>query len=152
MANKTELFIQKIEAADKLRFQDTYLAPSTYGSGLVLGLEFNYNVDGILSVGQIITIDKDNKSINAWADGTASIIGITSSSIYPAPGSLVFTDRPLQLPIVFSSNEKGLIALSAACTRAVGAPAPSTLHTATSAGEQIDALPQTSMSVAEVRV
>jgi len=107
MANKTELFIQKIQLEDKLQFQDTYLGASYLGTQL--GLEFNYNIDGILSVGQIITIDKTNKSINAWVDGTASIIAITSSSIYPAPSSLVFTDRPLQLPIVFSSNENGFL-------------------------------------------
>ena len=107
MANKTELFIQKIVNEDKLQFQDTYLGASYLGTQL--GLEFNYNVENVLSVGQIITIDKTNKSINAWVDGTASIIAITSSSIYPAPSSLIFTDRPLQTPIVFSSNENGFI-------------------------------------------
>jgi hypothetical protein len=106
--NKTELFIRLDNYENEvLRFDDTYLAASTYG--LFLGLEFQMDVSDIFSVGDIITIDKANKSINPWADGTQSIIGITASSIYPAPGSLVFTDRPLQLPISFTSNENGVI-------------------------------------------
>jgi hypothetical protein len=108
--NKTELFI-KIDNYENetLMFDDTYLAPSVYG--LFLGLEFQMDVSSIFSVGDIITLDKTDKSINPWADGTQSIIGITASSIYPAPGSLVFTDRPLQLPISFTSNENGVIYL-----------------------------------------
>jgi hypothetical protein len=106
--NKTELFIKLDKYENQsLMFDDTYLAPSVYG--LFLGLEFQMDVSSIFSVGDIITIDKTNKSINPWADGTQSIIGITASSIYPAPGSLVFTDRPLQLPISFTSNENGVI-------------------------------------------
>jgi hypothetical protein len=106
--NKTELFIKLDKYENEtLMFDDTYLAPSVYG--LFLGLEFQMDVSDIFSVGDIITIDKTNKSINPWADGTQSIIGITASSIYPAPGSLVFTDRPLQLPISFTSNENGVI-------------------------------------------
>lgn len=106
--NKTELFI-KIDKYENesLMFDDTYLAPSVYGTKL--GLEFQMDVSNIFSVGDIITIDKTNKSINPWADGTQSIIGITVSSIYPAPGSLIFTDRPLQLPITYTSNENGVI-------------------------------------------
>jgi hypothetical protein len=108
--NKTELFI-KIDnyENESLMFDDTYLAPSVYG--LFLGLEFQTDVSSIFSVGDIITLDKADKSINPWADGTQSIIGITVSSIFPAPGSLVFTDRPLQLPISFTSNENGVIYL-----------------------------------------
>jgi hypothetical protein len=108
--NKTELFI-KIDnyENESLMFDDTYLAPSVYG--LFLGLEFQMDVSDIFSVGDIITLDKADKSINPWADGTQSIIGITVSSIFPAPGSLVFTDRPLQLPISFTSNENGVIYL-----------------------------------------
>lgn len=108
--NKTELFI-KIDnyENESLMFDDTYLAGSVYGT--VLGLEFQTDVNTILSVGDIITIDKTDKTINPWADGTASIIGITSSSVFPAPGSLVFTDRPLQLPISFTSNENGVVYL-----------------------------------------
>ena len=107
--NKTELFI-KIDNYDNesLMFDDTYLAGSVYGT--VLGLEFQTDVNSVLSVGDIITIDKADKSINPWADGTASIIGITVSSVFPAPGSLVFTDRPLQSP-TFTSNENGVIYL-----------------------------------------
>ena len=106
--NKTELFIKLNNYEnDSLMFDDTYLAASTYG--LFLGLEFQKDVNDIFSVGDIITINKADKTINPWADGTASIIGITVSSIYPAPGSLVFTDRPLQLPISFTSNENGVI-------------------------------------------
>jgi hypothetical protein len=105
--NKTELFIKldKYENGS-LMFDDTYLAPSVYG--LFLGLEFQTDVNSIFSVGDIITVDKTDKSINPWADGTQSIIGITVSSIYPAPGSLVFTDRPLQSP-TFTSGENGVI-------------------------------------------
>jgi hypothetical protein len=106
--NKTELFIKLDKYENQsLMFDDTYLAPSVYG--LFLGLEFQMDVSSIFSVGDIITIDKTNKSINPWADGTQSIIGITASSIYPAPGKLVFTDRPLQTPISFTSNENGVI-------------------------------------------
>ena len=106
--NKTELFIKldKYENGS-LMFDDTYLAGSIYGTKL--GLEFQTDVSSIFSVGDIITIDKTDKSINPWADGTASIIGITSSSVFPAPGSLIFTDRELQLPISFTSNENGVI-------------------------------------------
>jgi hypothetical protein len=105
--NKTELFI-KIDnyENESVMFDDTYLAGSVYGT--VLGLEFQIDVNSILSVGDIITIDKTDKSINPWVDGTASIIGITVSSVFPAPGSLVFTDRPLQSP-TFTSNENGVI-------------------------------------------
>jgi hypothetical protein len=105
--NKTELFIKLDKYNNEsLMFDDTYLTGSVYGT--VLGLEFQMDVNSILSVGDIITIDKTDKSINPWADGTASIIGITSSSVFPAPGSLVFTDRPLQSP-TFTSNENGVI-------------------------------------------
>ena len=109
MANKTELFIQKVKTIDEFRFQDTYLAPSEYG--LKLGLEFNRDVTDLLQVGQVITLDKFNKSINAWVDGTASILGFSASTIYPPPASLVFTSRDLQLPIVFSTGENGNIIL-----------------------------------------
>ena len=106
--NKTELFIRIDNYENEtLMFDDTYLAPSVYG--LFLGLEFQTDVSSIFSVGDIITLDKTDKTINPWADGTQSIIGITVSSIFPAPGSLVFTDRPLQLPISFTSNENGVI-------------------------------------------
>lgn len=109
MANKTELFIQKVKTIDEFRFQDTYLAPSEYGTKL--GLEFNRDVTDLLQVGQVITLDKFNKSINAWVDGTASILGFSASTIYPPPASLVFTSRDLQLPIVFSTGENGNIIL-----------------------------------------
>jgi hypothetical protein len=106
--NKTELFI-KIDKYENesLMFDDTYLAGSIYGTKL--GLEFQTDVSSIFSIGDLITIDKTDKTINPWADGTASIIGITGSSVFPAPGSLVFTDRELQLPISFTSNENGVI-------------------------------------------
>ena len=105
--NKTELFIKLDKYNNEsVMFDDTYLAGSVYGT--VLGLEFQTDVSSIFSVGDIITIDKTDKSINPWADGTASIIGITVSSVFPAPGSLVFTDRPLQSP-TFTSNENGVI-------------------------------------------
>lgn len=104
--NKTQLFVN-INDTVSSRFNDTYLAPSTFG--LFLGFEFINDVSNDYQVGDIIYIDKDNKNINAWVDGTASVIGITQSSIYPAPGTLIFTDRPLQTPIVFSSGEGGVI-------------------------------------------
>jgi hypothetical protein len=106
--NKTQLYIQLPETnTEVLRFSDTYLAPSTFG--LYLGLEFPIDVTGILNVGDVIVIDKDDKSINPWADGEQTIIGITFSSIYPAPASLVFTNRDLQLPITFTSGEAGTV-------------------------------------------
>jgi hypothetical protein len=106
--NKTQLYIQLTETnTEVLRFADTYLAPSIYG--LYLGLEFPIDVTGILNVGDVIVIDKDDKSINPWADGEQTIIGITFSSIYPAPASLVFTNRDLQLPITFTSGEAGTV-------------------------------------------
>jgi hypothetical protein len=106
--NKTQLYIQLPETnVESLRFDDTYLALGPFG--LVLGLEFSTDVSGELNVGDEIYIDKDNKTINTWVDGPATILGITFSSIYPAPASLVFTDRPLQLPISFTGNESGTI-------------------------------------------
>lgn len=104
--NKTQLYLQLPETnTQSFRFGDTYLASSYLG--LFLGLEMPINVTGLLNVGDQIFIDQDDKTINTWIDGPATIIGITSSSIYPAPASLVFTDRPLQTPIVFSSGEAG---------------------------------------------
>jgi hypothetical protein len=106
--NKTQLYIQLPETnTEALRFADTYLALGPFG--LVLGLEFPVDVTGLINVGDEIFIDKDNKTINSWVDGPANVLGITFSSIYPAPASLVFTDRPLQLPIVFSSGEAGTV-------------------------------------------
>lgn len=106
--NKTQLFIQLPETnTETLRFDDTYLALGPFG--LVLGLEFSTDVSSQIQVGDQLFIDKDNKNINAWVDGPVSVLGITFSSIYPAPASLVFTDRPLQLPIIFSSNEAGTV-------------------------------------------
>lgn len=106
--NKTQLYLQLPETnTEALRFSDTYLALSSFGT--VLGLEFSTDVSSQIQVGDQLFIDKDNKTINAWADGPANVIGITFSSIHPAPASLVFTDRPLQLPIVFSSGEAGTI-------------------------------------------
>jgi len=106
--NKTQLYIQLPETnTETLRFSDTYLTSSSFG--LFLGLEFSYDVSDDLQVGQSINIDKDDKSINTWIDGPATIIGITNSSIYATPSSLVFTDRPLQLPIVFTSGEAGTV-------------------------------------------
>lgn len=105
--NKTELIVFKYKQTSEEAFQDTYLAPSSYG--LVLGLEFSGDVSNLYQVGQVITIDKTNKTINSWADGQAFVLGIEPSSIYPPPGTLVFTNRPLQLPIVFSSGENGII-------------------------------------------
>lgn len=108
MTNKTELFIQIDNTSnDSLRFSDTYLAPSIFGT--VLGLEFQGDVSDTLSVGDTITIDKDNKTINPWVDGTTTILGITSSSVFPPPGSLVLTNTPLQLPITFTNNEGGAL-------------------------------------------
>jgi hypothetical protein len=108
--NKTELFIQIPNAATQsIRFSDTYLASSSFG--LFLGLEFSYDVSGDVQVGDQIYIDKDDKSFNTWIDGPATIIGITYSSIYATPSTLIFTDRPLQLPIVFTSSESGSVYL-----------------------------------------
>lgn len=106
--NKTSLYIQLPETnVESLRYNDTYLAPGPFGT--VLGLEFSIDVTDELNVGDTIFIDKDNKSINPWVDGAATILGITFSTIYPAPASLVYTDRPLQLPISFTSGEAGTI-------------------------------------------
>lgn len=105
--NKTELIVFKYKQTSEEAFQDTYLAPSSYG--LVLGLEFSGDVSNLYQVGQVITIDKTNKTINSWADGQAFVLGIEPSTLFPPPGVTVFTNRPLQLPIVFSSGENGIV-------------------------------------------
>lgn len=105
--NKTELIVFNYKQTYNEAFQDTYLAPSSYG--LVLGLEFSGDVSNIYQVGQVITIDKTNKTINSWADGQAFIVGIEPSGLFPPPGVTVFTNRPLQSPITFSSGEDGII-------------------------------------------
>lgn len=116
--NRQEFFIQ-IPNAQKspIVFQETYLAQSQYGGdinigygpNLVLGLEFRQDLSNLFYLGQIIDLDKFNKSINPWVDGTASVIGITSSFSFGPTGSMIFTDRPLQLPISYTSNESGYI-------------------------------------------
>ncbi len=103
--NKSELIVFRYKQAPDLDFQDTYLASSAYG--LKLGLEFSGDPTNVIQVGSVITIDKTNKTINTWADGEATVIGIEPSSIFPPPGKLIFTSRDLQLPIVFSSGEDG---------------------------------------------
>ena len=105
--NKSELIVFRYKQAPDLDFQDTYLASSAYG--LKLGLEFSGDPTNVIQVGSVITIDKTNKTINTWADGEATVIGIEPSSIFPPPGKLIFTSRDLQLPIVFSSGEDGSI-------------------------------------------
>jgi hypothetical protein len=103
----TQLIVFKYDTDASFDFQDTYLAPSVYGNKL--GLEFIGDITDTLFVGQTITIDKNDKSINPWADGVTTILGIEPSSIYPPPGCLVFTNRDLQLPITYSSGEDGVI-------------------------------------------
>jgi hypothetical protein len=111
--NKTKLYIQLPETSvTQQRFGDTYLALGPFGpTNLQLGLEFPVDVTGIFNVGDNIFIDKDDKSINPWADGPATILGFTFSTIYPAPATLVFTSIPLQLPISFTSGEAGALYL-----------------------------------------
>jgi len=103
----TELIVFKYDTDASFKFQDTYLAPSPFG--LKLGLEFSGDITNTLFVGQSITIDKTDKSINPWADGVTTILGIEPSSIYPPPGNLVITNRNLQLPITYTSGENGII-------------------------------------------
>ncbi len=111
--NKTQLYIQLPETSVvQQRFGDTYLALGPFGpTNLQLGLEFPVDVTGIFNVGDNIFIDKDDKSINPWADGPATILGFTFSTVYPAPATLVFTSIPLQLPISFTSGEAGALYL-----------------------------------------
>ena len=104
---KTELIVYKYKEAANLDYQDTYLAPSSYG--LKLGLEFSGDPTNLISVGSTITIDKNNKLINQWIDGEATVIGIEPSTLFPPPGVTIFTSRDLQIPIVFSSGEDGSI-------------------------------------------
>jgi len=104
--NKTELIVFKYKQTAELEFQDTYLASSSFG--LKLGLEFSSNTTNELSLGQKITIDKTNKSINPWADGETEIIGIEPSTLYIG-GITIFTNVDLQLPISFTSGENGKV-------------------------------------------
>ena len=105
----TELIVFKYDTDASFEFQDTYLAASAYGNKL--GLEFSGDITNTLYVGQTITIDKTNKTINPWIDGVTTIIGIEASSVYPPPGNLVFTNTNLVAP-TFSANENGIIKFS----------------------------------------
>jgi len=105
----TELIVFKYDTDASFEFQDTYLAASAYGSKL--GLEFSGDITNTLYVGQTITIDKTNKTINPWIDGVTTIIAIEASSIYPPPGNLVFTNTNLVSP-TFTANENGIIKFS----------------------------------------
>lgn len=105
---KTELIVFKYKEEKTLEFLDTYLAPSSFG--LFFGLEFSGDPSNLLPIGTLIYIDKEDKSINPWADGYATVIGYSASTIYPTPPAItVFTDRPLQLPITYTSGENGII-------------------------------------------
>ena len=88
-----------------LTFGDTYLIGSYVGN--FLGLEFTTNISTQLFVGDQITIEKDNISINPWIQGQATILGITNSTL-PGYSKTVLTNIPLQSPF-FSSNESGSI-------------------------------------------
>jgi len=105
----TELIVFKYDTDASFEFQDTYLAASAYGNKL--GLEFSGDITNTLYVGQTITIDKTNKTINPWIDGVTTIIAIEPSSVYPPPGNLVFTNTNLVAP-TFSANENGIIKFS----------------------------------------
>jgi len=106
----TELIVFKYDTDASFEFQDTYLAASAYGNKL--GLEFSGDITNTLYVGQTITIDKTNKTINPWIDGVTTIIGIEASSVYPPPGNLVFTNIELDPSPTFSANENGIIKFS----------------------------------------
>jgi len=88
-----------------LTFGDTYLIGSYVGNKL--GLEFTQNISTQLFVGDTITIEKDNISINPWISGQATILSITNSTL-AGYSKTVFTSIDLQSP-VFSSNESGSI-------------------------------------------
>lgn len=88
-----------------LTFGDTYLIGSYVGNKL--GLEFTQNISTQLFVGDTITIEKDNISINPWISGQATILSITNSTL-SGYSKTVFTSIDLQSP-VFSSNESGSI-------------------------------------------
>jgi len=106
----TELIVFKYNTDASFEFQDTYLALSPFG--LKLGLEFSGDITNTLYVGQTITIDKSDKNINPWADGTTTILDIGGSTVYPPPGNLVITNTNLQLPITYISGETGIIKFS----------------------------------------
>ncbi len=88
-----------------LTFNETYLASSYVGNKL--GFEFLTNITTELFIGDLITVDKDNISINSWINGTASIIGITNSTL-TGYSKTVLTDRDLQTS-VYSTGESGKI-------------------------------------------
>ena len=79
-----------------LTFADTDLATS------YLGFTFSTAINSEFFVGDIITIQKDNISINPWVDGTASITALTSNFS-------IMTDKLKDPIVVFSSGEGGSI-------------------------------------------
>jgi hypothetical protein len=89
-----------------LTFGDTYLTGSYLGNKL--GLEFTTNIISQIFVGDLITIQKDNIGINPWINGTASVIGITNSTL-PGYSKTVFLDKGFGTPTLFTSNESGAI-------------------------------------------
>lgn len=79
-----------------LTFADTDLATS------FLGFTFSTVITGEFFVGDIITVQKDNISINPWINGTASITSLTSNFS-------IMTDKPRDPDVVFSAGETGTI-------------------------------------------
>jgi hypothetical protein len=89
-----------------LTFGDTYLIGSYVGNKL--GLEFRTNISSQILIGDLLTIQKDNIAINPWISGTASVIGVTNSTL-PGYSKTVFLDKNLPGNIQFSSDESGAI-------------------------------------------
>jgi hypothetical protein len=79
-----------------LSFVDTDLSTS------FTGYTFSTNISSEFFIGDIITVQKDNISINPWINGTASITALTSNFS-------IMTDKPRDPSVVFSSNETGTI-------------------------------------------
>lgn len=79
-----------------LTFADTDMATS------FLGFTFSQLIVSRFFVGDIITVQKDDISINPWVDGTASITAITSTRS-------IMTDKPRDPNVVFIAGETGKI-------------------------------------------
>jgi hypothetical protein len=79
-----------------LTFADTDMATS------FLGFTFSTVITGEFFVGDIITVQKDDISVNPWVNGTASITSLTSNRS-------IMTDKLRDPGVVFIAGETGTI-------------------------------------------
>lgn len=89
-----------------LTFGDTYLIGSYVGNKL--GLEFRTNISSQIFIGDLLLVQTDNIAINPWINGTASVVGITNSTL-PGYSKTVFLDKNLPSGIDFTVDESGEI-------------------------------------------